>query len=362
VSFEHYLAAVRNVTPAQLAYMAVPQPWELQAVYESGFNGLATPPTARMLAQAKPLYEAVPWVKGLGAGRLNLPALAILKFEPTFGHWEPQTIGTCTSHGLRNAGMGDYCVDALCGETEYKGRFCTENLYAARGWAGEGSDPETLASYVGPNGKGGFLVRQKYLSQDGRETVDLSTFSSTTERWAASRGRYGNPAWLDAIAASNKALSIAVVTTPEEERDAHALGFGTLCGCDYSFSNVTNQDGVAERTAEGWSHAMARLGTDDTSWARTKYSEMLCLIIQSWGRWNSVKGQPPHWKSWVPGSFLVRAKHSGGMLKQGWGCVVGNVQGFDRSAWDYLATRAERLREATTEWLDAQSRAHYYGV
>lgn len=329
-------------------YMGVPEPHELQAIYERGFRGVGVKPELPMDFGAMPtFYQLFPWAKGIGKGKICLPYLAILAFEPEYGTYEPQTRGSCVSHGTRNGGMGDYCADAMMGETQYKGRLATENIYAARGHTGCGADCGTLAHYVSKNGRGGFLVRGKYGD------VDLTTFSSSTESWAARYGRSGAPAHIEDVASQNKALSVFRCASPDEERDAHALGFGTNGCSGLGFSSATDEYGLAERTT-WWSHSMARMGTVDTPWAHQKYSGSIRCTIQSWGKWNRQKGMPEGVKAMPGGSFFVREKLFSSFDIYGFADVVG----FGRSYGDYcdyLVERAKKLQDFTTRCYDEGS-------
>lgn len=339
-SFGQLLEQVRGTKPA--SYLGVPTPDELHQIYKLGFQGLA--PKKNLGRPLKNLYEAIPWAKGIGKGKVNLAYLPVLHYEPTFGIWEPQTIGTCASHAARNAGMADYCLDALFGETVYKGRFATENIYAARGWSGEGSDPGVLSNYVGPNGSGGFLVRDVYTN--GKETVDLSVLTAKTEQWAASRGSRGNPDWLDMIASKCKSEATVLIENWEMERDAHALGFGTHCGSNYGFSDTTDENGVATKSGS-WNHSMARLGTVDTVWAANTYGGGITCVIQSWAKWNTQRGLPQGVSVQPGGAFWIQAKHADAMIRQQGSCFAqGGILGFGREHHDAIKYRSEQLREA----------------
>lgn len=352
--FNQKLAEIRGVPEEALAYLGVPSGPELHQIYSSGVSGLVPVKQEERFANYVPTFsELFPFAKDLGKDRLNLAYLPILRYEPTYGGWEPQTGPTCTSHADRNAGMGSYCSNCLLGgpdgTTKYLGRLATENLYGNRGGTFEGSSPAVLAKYVSQEGKGGYLLRKKYNGPNN-QSVDLSTLTRATEDWAARiGGRF--PAWLNEIASTNKAKFVARITTYEEERDAHALGFCTFCGSGYSFSNMTDEDGYAQRTSEGWSHAMARSATDDRPWAKKKADGGVC-VIQSWGKWNKIKGMPIGVKIVPVGSFWIPSKHSVGMLTSGEGFILGDVDISSSTGKDYMVTRAERIREVINEHLD----------
>lgn len=328
-------------------YLPVPTPEELHEVYNRGFKGTVQPhnQVAVDLFGAMPsFYELFPWAKDIGKGKLCLPYLAILAFEPTYGIWEAQTRGSCVSHGTRNAGMGDYCADVLMGETQYKGRFCTENIYRMRGYNSCGANCGELCISVGPDGKGGFIVRGKYGD------IDLTTFSSSTEAWAA-KGSQGIPEAITVEAVKNKSIRPFRCKSPEEERDAHACGFGTNGCSGLGFSSTTDEFGFAAQRGS-WAHSMARMGTNDTQWAHDKYGEMTVCTIQSWGKWNTQKGVPPGVKRMPGGAFWVSGKLFGRYSIYGFADVVGFGRKSDEYA-DYIKERAKTISEFTEKCYDA---------
>lgn len=327
-----------------LDYMGVPTPDELRQVYERGFKGAGVQGEAPVPGSFRDLpsfYSLFPWAKDIGKGKINLAYLPVLAFEPTYGTWEAQTRGSCVSHGTRNGGMCDYAADALMGQTQYKGRFCTENIYAHRGHRGCGADCYTLSHCVGKDGKSGFLVRGKYGD------VDLTTFSSKTEAWGAS---HANGSSVDEIAAQNKSLNVFRCDSPEEERDAHALGFGTNGCSGLGFASSTDANGLAEQRGS-WSHSMARAATIDTEWAHKTYGGLIVCTIQSWGDWNTINGKPEGVKHVPGGSFWVRGKLFGRYSIYGYADVVGFGREYGE-AQDYLVERAKRLAELSIEAYD----------
>lgn len=308
-----------------------PDPRQLVAIYESGFKGVLPDAiqTAYMRRAAPTLYQAFSDAKEAGKGRLSLPYKAALTLDPDFGSYESQTTGDCVSHASRNAGMMDYCVDSLFGETTYKGRFATENIYGWRGHGGQGASCAVLAEYVSQEGPGGFIVRDSY--DDGSNSVDLSVYDSNIgHRW----GRRGTPDWLNGIADSNKALRVMLCESVEMFRDAIALGFGISCCSGMGFSSSRNEDGVA-RQRGGWGHAMTALGYDDTDWAHQNYKGGLALIQNSWGHWND--GPKRH--DQPDGSFWIEPKIVRRYVDGGECWIIASVRGYDRKlVYDRLET------------------------
>lgn len=244
-------------------------------------------------------------------------------------------VNNCVSHSTRNAGMIDYCIDALFGETEFKGRLATENIYGWRGHGGQGASCSRLATYVSQEGPGGFLVRKAYENESGSDSVDLSRYNgSIGHNW----GRRGTPDWLNKIAEQNKALRVFSIKSMEEALDAIAMGFGISMCSGYGFSSSRNEDGLCERRG-GWSHAMAWIGSDDTDYAHQKYNGTLFLVQNSWGKWNN--GPKRHEQP--DGSFYIRPEIAESMIKGGGGWVIASVRGYNRELVYDTACRVQEL-------------------
>ena len=83
------------------------RPSDLLNAYRNGFDGAICDPeeTAELLGKLKtPLFGAAAHtLYGAGEGKLSLPFLSLLKFDPAFGPSERQTTGDCVSHATRNA-------------------------------------------------------------------------------------------------------------------------------------------------------------------------------------------------------------------------------------------------------------------
>jgi hypothetical protein len=304
-------------------------PEQLQELYETDvFIGLIPDIEYKSaFNEAVPtFYSVFPDSIGAGAGRLCLPYLAALEFDPEYGKCENQTTGDCVSHSTRNSGMLDYCIDAIMGETSYEGRLATENIYGARGHGGQGASCNRLAGYVSRNGKGGFLVRKEYTTNG--QSIDLSVYNSRIgHNWGSS----GTPGWVNSIASENKAFLVLKIESLEEERDAIATGFGVSACSMLSFQNTRNSDGVSMRTPQGWAHAMAHIGFDDRDQTKQKYNDPLTLIANSWGLWNSgpkVNDQPD-------GSFWTPGKYSDMMDRY----VVGSIAGYKRQVFNMMEGR-----------------------
>lgn len=322
-----------------LDYDMSPTPEQINEIYSNGFQGVIPDKAAyySLRGQTERFYNAFPQAIGVGKGKVSLPFKAVLSLEPEFGRYEAQTTGDCVSHNTRNAGMVDYCIDALFGETIYKGRFATENIYGARGHRGQGANCSTLANYVSQNGSGGFLVRGKYTSKDGKNSVDLSVYRSSI---GASWGPM-TPSWVNEIASENKALQVYAIKSMEEYRDAIATGFGVSMCSGYGFSSSRNEDGLSEQRGS-WSHAMAHIGCDDTDWAHQKYNGMLGLIQNSWGVFNSG----PKRNDQPDGSFWVRPQVVQKLINAGGCFCIASVRGYNRElVYDTMASVAKLSKD-----------------
>jgi len=356
-----------------------PTPAELHEIYSRGFLGINPSLVAkeerdacdRFMTAMPRLYDVFPWAKGIGTGKVAAPYVAALHFSPSWGGDEAQTRGSCTVHGTGNAAEMDHANDALFGETEYKGRLVKENIYRSRGYNGDGWSCSAPCRYIGPEGKGGLLFRKLYTSPDGKESVDFTRFSSSTENWAG-QGSRGVPAWLEEESRKNKAKWIIPIQSLEEYRDAIYLGFGVNVCSGYGFSSETDEYGVASQRGS-WSHAMAHVGYVDTDWARSKYGDMIGNIQQSWGRWNRQNGRPEGAPPMAVGQFYVKANSIAGMLRGSDSFAVCGVWGWDRTGWeafnvtdlldhlrnsttqDYYKTRQEKAAEATQRVLAGES-------
>lgn len=317
-----------------LDYDFAPEPHQIHEIYESGFQGVRPDPVAyAALRRVVPRFsQAFPEATGRGKGRASLPYKSVLSKEPEFGRYESQTTGDCVSHSTRNAGMLDYCLDALFGETKYEGRLATEPIYGYRGHGGQGASCARLATYVSQRGPGGFLVRKEYSA--GGRSVDLSRYNS---RIGHNWGRSGTPSWLNEIADDNKALRVMNVKSISEAIDALACGFGISMCSGLGFSSRRDENGIGEQRGS-WAHAMAWIGVDDTDRAHQIAGGPMFLVQNSWGQWNS--GPKRH--DQPDGSFWIRPKVAERMLRGGGGWVIASVRGFDR---ELVYDRASQLIE-----------------
>jgi len=288
-------------------------PRDLLKAYKNGFVGSYCDP--RELDQLlgllpHPLFGAAAHnLHGSGQGKLALPFLNLLKFDPGFGPSERQVQGDCVSHGTRNAVDVTRACEIIGGQREeFVARGAVEAIYGSRGHGGEGMSCSGAAKFV--NRTGGILLRKKYGD------YDLSEYSAVGGRW----GRVGVPDELVQEAQKHQVKTISLINTVEQARDAIANGYA-ICVCSNSgFSSRRDKYGIASRSGS-WSHAMAWVGMDDT---HEIYNETLFLVQNSWGVWNNGPkrhGQPE-------GSFWIRERDADSMLSENGSWVFSDVDGF----------------------------------
>lgn len=345
-SFESALMQERGITGVQgIASSSLPEPTpdELCSIYSQGFRGAAPDlvlpsdmPMVEAAAKARiTLYEAFPWLQpGTGRGKKLMPYAGALSLDPTWGGDEAQTRGSCVSHSTRNAATVDYGLDAFTGQTQWKGRLCTENNYRHRGYDRDGWYCGASASKIEANGAGGLLFRQKYVNPDNpRDVVDLSKFSSATERWAGN-GSAGVPEWLRKIEQENQAAFCIPVTTIDEYLDALYLGFGISVCSGFGFSKNCDEYGYAQQSGS-WSHAMMHGGADNSPWAQQRYSRVgggVGMVMQSWGPWNNQRGDrmPPDFEIVPIGCFFAGFSTIKKMIASD-AYAICSVEGWDRA-------------------------------
>lgn len=287
---------------------------DLLKAYKDGFVGSWCDPedTDKLLGELPhPLFGAAAFnLYGSGKGKLALLYKSVQKFDPTFGYHEAQTVGDCVSHSTRNAVDVTRCHEILGGQREdFIARGATEAIYGARGHSGEGMSCSVAARFVNKNG--GILIRKNY------GFVDLSKYNgSIGDRW----GSKGVPSEIVNEAKKHQVITISLINTVEQARDAIANGYAISVCSGSGFSSRRDKYGIAKRSG-GWSHAMAWVGVDDT---HEIYNETLFLVQNSWGVWNSgpTRYEQPE------GSFWIRERDAAEMLSQNGSWVFSDVDGF----------------------------------
>ena len=269
-------------------------PAEIVAAYNAGLPGWQFNPRTMddLFADGKAelFAAAAPHLHGVGRGKMALLWRSREKFDSGAYGQEPQTRGSCTSHGCRNCRDTTRAVEIhIKGEAEeYFLRGATEATYAARGHRGEGMDPAVATRFEVDYG---FLFRQKY------PFADLSQLNE----------RLAEPGFLsEEVKAACREHNVGRWLTPQsadEVKDALYAGYALHSGQNFGVREVSDAKGVAIPSGR-WSHDMATVGYDDT---REVYPTGVFLVANSWGEWNV---RPRVWPEerygqWPVGSFWV---------------------------------------------------------
>lgn len=306
-------------------------PSKVPGLYETGkLNGLVYDIdfVKQLLSElSTPIFSiAASHLQDTGRGKLSTPYKFALKCDPEYGKCEPQRQGDCVSHSVRNSGMIDYCVDCITKGNKYNGRFCVEPHYGYRGSRSQGANCGRLASYVYK--VGGYLVRGKYTSPDGKHTADLSQYNPSL---SAAWGGPGTPDWITDLCKPHHAESIALITDTDELMDCIANGYGVTCCSSYGFSSSRNEYGLSNRRGS-WSHALTFIGCNDKEDTPEykKYGRTY-LLQNSWGVWNSG----PKTYDMPDGSWWITKDVAQGMLNHKGSWVISGVVGFPGRRLDY---------------------------
>lgn len=292
-------------------------PDQLLEAYNNGFlGGYCDPQDLRTLLGElpMPLFGAAAYeLEFSGEGKLSLPYLSLVKFDPGFGPSEAQTTGDCVSHSTRNAVDVSRAVEIdIKGEAEsFEARGATEAIYGIRGHGGQGMSCSQAVRFI--NQDGGILLRKKYDSIN----LDLSKYNANI---GISWGTRGVPSNVKDTAKKNQVKTISLVQTVSEARDAIANGYALTVCSDQGFSSMRDENGIAAPKGS-WSHAMCWCACDDT---RSVYNETLFLIVNSWGVWNAG----PKKYNQPDGSFWIRQSVAERMLAQRGSFAVSNFDGF----------------------------------
>lgn len=296
-------------------------PSELEEAYSSG-RIVGALPDFEADTEMQRISADISFLSGSGEGKKALLYRSTLKYDAG-AYTEKQTTGDCVSHYVRNACQCTASVEIdLKGEyEEIPARFATEPIYGYRGHSGQGANCSRLLQFV--NSAGGILVRKNYPELG----VDLSTYNS---RIGSNWGGRGVPSNIVEEAKKHQIKEIHRVSSIEEARDLMVNGYAGGGCSGYGFSSRRDSNGIASRSGS-WSHAMAWLGVDDT---RERLNEMLFLVQNSWGAWNSG----PKWPEDQPdGSFWIRQRDAEGMIRSGGFAHVAMFDGFKaRKIPDYI--------------------------
>lgn len=300
-------------------------PKSIQQAYESGLVGsyCDKEDLAKLMGELRhPLFSiAAHNLYGTGEGKVSLPFKCLQKYDPGFGPAEAQKTGDCVSHATRNAVDVSRAVEIFNGDAEdFVARGCTEGIYGSRGHGGQGMSCSTAARFVST--QGGILVRKQYAF------ADMSKYNSSL---GANWGSRGLPKELIAEASLHQVKTVSMVHSIEAARDAIANGYAIAVCSSQGFSDTRDKNGIAN--AQGsWLHGMAWIGCDDS---KELYNEMLFLIQNSWGAWNS--GGTRH--DQPEGSFWIRESIAKRMIAADGAFVFSNIDGFKPRKLDFTGIR-----------------------
>lgn len=282
--------------------------------------------------EATEAYEATqPWtcdamvhsfgLADFGKGKLSTPFRSYMKLEKN-AFSEAQVTGDCVSHYVRNCLDTNRAVeiDLLKQPEEWVAMGSSVPIYGDRGHGGQGANCATLANFV--VNESGLMFKQNY-PQLG---IDLTNYNSAV-RLGIGWGRSGVPSAVVAEGKKYPATRIIRVKSLEEARDLMAAGYASGGCSGYSFSSTRDDWGVSQRTAKGWSHAMAWTGFDDRPVVWQRYNDCLVHVSQSWGKWNGGGWNVADYGPAPIGGFWILGRHARGMIESGWIAAVVDFAG-----------------------------------
>jgi len=226
-------------------------------------------------------------------GQLVIPFIHVEKAYPLAYPGPGQQRGSCVSHCMRNAALITMAGEVVSGlpdpisgkqeefpevsqVAEKAGVLAIEPSYHHRNHSGDGWWCESCADVMVR--KTGAVLRQDY----GFANLEKLDPDYAGKFWKESQ----IPKEVRDAFDNNRFSDASKVTDPGAIRDllAHGIGIGS-CGSE-GFSNVRDENGVSNRKGN-WAHAMDIIGSDDRPIIHRKYGEMLKLLQNSWGKWNS---------------------------------------------------------------------------
>lgn len=302
------------------------------AEYSAGFVGASYNPRADESLESAILRKggdpdggsvATSWgFGGLGDGKLSLNFTVVSELYGSTDCFSgaAQRRGDCVSWAARNCGMMALLHEAYNGdadevtgkveaapkvsETGFKnGIFANEPVYMYRGHRGDGWFCHAAAERMIDSA--GMVLRQNY-DEIG---LDLEKYDPSLA------GKYYNGApdqWRETFQA-HRIRTATKLSGPEQARDfLAAANCGVMICGGLGWSKTRDENGYA-RQSGSWAHAQTLIGWDHRPETCEKYGdpEGLCLIQNSWGKWNSggrrVMGTNvdiPHGSYWAKGSLM----------------------------------------------------------
>lgn len=285
---------------------------QLRSIYEAGYQGTYSDPEAvesfsRRIEQfggQRYGEDAVRsyGLKGIGAGKLSLPFLAVTQNFPNALPGYAQERGSCVAHSTRNALWVSYMAELVYGqnperhsipklspEAEKSGCISSSGIYWYRNHGGDGWNCAAAAEVA-------LTKSAMWLCQDYPEFgFDLTKYSGSTEgKW----GRTPPPEAVTKHGQQYLCRNATVCRDYEALRDLLATGVAiSTCGSE-AWQNRRNEFGVASRSMSRWAHAMAVIACDDRPETVEREGCGLLAVQNSWG------------SNWISGETLIHGtKH-----------------------------------------------------
>lgn len=257
----------------------------------------------------------------LGKGKLTTMWKHVMDTWPGCWPGPPQDIGDCVGWGVNRAALMSWTCelidgrpDEVTGVVEGKPELskeaienCVLSSEASFWWRGHGGDGWTCSGAANAvMNDCGIWIRKNYPEIK----VDLTTYSGeNATRWGSRRP----PDEVRQIGREHLVRTATVVKEVEQIRDFLAAGYGVFFCSGLKWSKVRDENGVSNVVPGSWAHSQAACGWDERPEIIKIYGEPLCLIINSWSRWNSgprrVLGTDlmiPEGAYWTPASNMKR--------------------------------------------------------
>lgn len=278
--------------------------WNPQEQYESGLRGTYSDADAHERLTA--LVEAQGQspnandacrdygLVGSGEGKLSMPFRIIETVFPGSLPASAQQRGDCVAHSTRNAILGSLACELASGkpdevtgvvegppqvsdEARRDGVLSTEAIYWWRGHGGDGWSCDHAAEVAMK--QSGMWLRKDYPELG----IDLTRYNGKTA------GKWGSRKPPSSVLEIGKEHLVRTITRAKSFEDVRDLIHNGYCisTCGGESWGSRDENGVANRTRQGWSHAVAVLGVDDREEVHRKYGGPLVHVQNSWGpKWN----------------------------------------------------------------------------
>jgi hypothetical protein len=230
-----------------------------------------------------------------------------------------QQVGDCVSWGVRNAVDYLACQQIAQGENETLRRCFAPWVYGlSRVTIGQGR-----IRGDGSVGAWGAEAVRRYgvLAED---EPGVPPYSGQVAREWGQRPGPPEPLFLKAV--EFKVQSVALVTTPEEARDAICNGYPITIASSWGTRTIRPRDGrqVAEGDAS-WAHQMCLIAYDGSA------SEPYYYVLNSWG----PNAHPQPLQGEPPGGFWIRERDVARICSAGDSFAFSDFDGFPSRQLDF---------------------------